>query len=92
MDTGKGDRQMSREWVDKRLDKKGLEKQDVANIRAGLESPGKVVEVKQADGSVKKVRVRKIYAQTDPSGTKMNEINNVGDTEVKIGPSFDPFK
>jgi hypothetical protein len=92
MTTGRGERQMSNDWIDNRLDAKGLPKQDVANIRAGMQKPGTIVEVPQAGGGVKRVRVRKIYSQTDPSGTRMNEISNVSDTEVKIGKSFDPFK
>src|SRR5262249_33554325 len=70
-----GERQMSKEWVDNRLDSKGLSAQDKANIRTGLEKPGTVVEVPQAGGGTKKVRVRKIYSQTDPSGTTMHEID-----------------
>jgi hypothetical protein len=89
---GKGERQLSRKWVGDRLGTSGLEPQDLKNITAGLETPGKPVDV---EGSAKKVIVRKIYSQTyrDSQGvtrTAFYEVEDVGGINVEIKRSFDP--
>ncbi len=96
MKSGKGERQLSREWVDRHLGTSGLAPEDLANIQAGLQKPGTVVEVRQPDGTVKKVVVRKLYAQTyrtaTETRTRLFVVNDVGDVDVEVGDVYDPHK
>ena len=70
-----GERQMSRKWIEDRLQKMVPDKDERQKIIDGLD-----------DGSVTRV-----YAQTDANGTIYNVINeNKADKTVTIGGTWTP--
>jgi hypothetical protein len=90
-----GERQLSTDWITRRLTSSNLDPADVSRIREGLKKPGTVVEITTPGGGKEKVVVRKVYAQTykDASGvlkTRFFEVLDVSLTEVTIGREIKP--
>jgi len=91
-----GERQLSREWVDRHLGKAGLSARDQRNLQAGLKNPGEKVTVNHPDGTVDVVVVSKFYAQSfrDTQGaahTRFFLVHDLkGGTDVTIGESYVP--
>ena len=96
MRTGEGERQLSKKWVQDRLDNAGLSVRDKRNIQEGLKHLGEEVEVHHDDGTSDSVLVRKLYAQTyrDSTGAMHTLFYEVTDTadgvNVKLGEHFIP--
>jgi len=90
-----GERQLSKDWIEGHLRRSGMSDRDKANIRAGMKTPGKEVDVRHADGTIDKVIVTKFYAQafSAPDGTpqvKYFLVTDVDEVEVKINGSWAP--
>jgi hypothetical protein len=64
-----GERQLSDQWINDRLDSSGLS----------------AVEVKEIKAAMAAGKLRKVYALTDQRGTRFFDVTNVSSTDVTIG-------